>query len=204
MQDLAIIDFETTGLAPGVDRPTEIAIVIVRGHEVVDAFSRLMNPGIGIPPEVEALTGITNAMVAQAPSVGQVMTDALRFVGARQMVSHNAAFDAAFWTHELARIGIAATNPFLCTLRLARRVYPQFSRHGLQHLRDCLQLVTPGRAHRAHADALLTVELLQRMRRDLASRYGLATVDAEVLELVQSTPRGRVDEALRGYRAADR
>lgn len=202
MQDLAVIDFETTGLTPGIDRPTEVAIVIVRGREVVDAFSRLMNPGISIPPEVESLTGITNAMVAAAPSVGQVMTEALRFVGGRQMVSHNAAFDAAFWTHELARIGIAATNPFLCTLRLARRVYPQLSRHGLQALRESLQLVGEGRAHRAEADALLTVELLGRIRADLAARYGLRVVTAELLELVQSTPRGRVDDALRAHGAA--
>lgn len=198
MQELAVIDFETTGTTAGYDRPTELAIAILRGSEVVDTFSQLMNPGMPIPLNVQALTGITNAMVARAPSVARVMREAALFVGPRPLVAHNAAFDSRFWSVELGQLGIAQNNPFLCTLRLARRVYPHLSSHALQALRTALNLGSHGRAHRAQADVEVTVALLQRIQSDLAERAGQQVIDADFLLRVQQAPRARLAAVLGG------
>lgn len=198
MQELAVIDFETTGTTAGYDRPTELAIAILRGSEVVDSFSQLMNPGMPIPPNVQALTGITNAMVARAPSVARVMREAALFVGPRPLVAHNAAFDSRFWSVELGQLGMAQDNPFLCTLRLARRVYPHLSSHALQALRTALNLGSHGRAHRAQADVEVTVALLQRIQSDLAERAGQQVIDADFLLRVQQAPRARLAAVLGG------
>lgn len=198
MQELAVIDFETTGTTAGYDRPTELAIAILRGSEVVDTFSQLMNPGMPIPLNVQALTGITNAMVARAPSVARVMREAALFVGPRPLVAHNAAFDSRFWSVELGQLGIAQDNPFLCTLRLARRVYPHLSSHALQALRTALNLGSHGRAHRAQADVEVTVALLQRIQSDLAERAGQQVIDADFLLRVQQAPRARLAAVLGG------
>ena len=198
MQELAVIDFETTGTTAGYDRPTELAIAILRGSKVVDSFSQLMNPGMPIPLNVQALTGITNAMVARAPSVARVMREAAMFVGLRPLVAHNAAFDSRFWSVELGQLGIAQDNPFLCTLRLARRVYPHLSSHALQALRTALNLGSHGRAHRAQADVEVTVALLQRIQSDLAERAGQQVIDADFLLRVQQAPRARLAAVLGG------
>ena len=82
MSRIAVIDFETTGLSPGMgDRATEAAIVLVEGGQVGDRFQSLMNAGMCIPAFITTLTGITNAMVAAAPAADQVMRNANRFVG---------------------------------------------------------------------------------------------------------------------------
>ena len=98
MEAVAVIDFETTGLSPAQgDRATEIAAVIVEDGRVVDRYQSLMNAGVRIPAYIEALTGITNAMVRSAPSAGEVMRDVSDFVGDMPIVAHNASFDAKFW-----------------------------------------------------------------------------------------------------------
>ncbi|MEY3460669.1 MAG: hypothetical protein RLZZ03_322, partial [Pseudomonadota bacterium] len=98
MSRMGVIDFETTGISPGMgDRATEVAIVITEHGRVVDRFQSLMNAGVHIPSFITGLTGISNAMVASAPSAEVVMSDAARFVGSTPLVAHNAAFDRKFW-----------------------------------------------------------------------------------------------------------
>ena len=104
---IAVIDFETTGSSPGQGaRATEVAIVIVERGAVVDSYQSLMNGGVWVPPFITQLTGITNAMVAEAPPASEVMAQASRFVGETPLVAHNAAFDRGFWQAELARADV--------------------------------------------------------------------------------------------------
>jgi DNA polymerase III subunit epsilon len=132
MTRIAVIDFETTGLSPTMgDRATEVAIVLVEDGQVVDRFQSLMNAGLHIPAFITSLTGITNAMVAAAPAAESVMRDASRFVGDAPMVAHNASFDRRFWQAELTRAGETATQPFACTMLVARGLYPQAPSHKL-------------------------------------------------------------------------
>jgi DNA polymerase-3 subunit epsilon len=101
---IAVIDFETTGISPGMgDRATEVAIVLLENGQVVDRFQSLMNAGVRVNGFITQLTGITNEMVQAAPSAEQVMREAARFVAERPMVAHNAAFDKKFWQAELSR-----------------------------------------------------------------------------------------------------
>ncbi|AKS43220.1 3'-5' exonuclease [Wenzhouxiangella marina] len=85
----SVIDFETTGLSPACGaRPTEIAVVRIRGGEIVDRYQSLMNPGVPIPYDIQAFTGITDAMVRRAPPVEAVMAQAVDFVGGDPIVAH--------------------------------------------------------------------------------------------------------------------
>ena len=77
---IAVIDFETTGMAPAQGaRATEVAIVLMEGEQVVDRFDSLMRTGVPIPPFIEQLTGISNAMLAPAPPAEAVMREAARW-----------------------------------------------------------------------------------------------------------------------------
>ncbi|MET0518688.1 MAG: 3'-5' exonuclease [Burkholderiaceae bacterium] len=183
MQTIAVIDFETTGLAPhGGGRATEIAAVLLRDGEIVDSFQSLMNSGAWVPPYIEQLTGISNEMLAQAPAAGQVMHEVAQFTRGCPLVAHNAAFDRGFWQAELARAGVApdAAHEFACTVLLARRLYPEAPNCRLGTLAQFHCLPEMGRAHRALADAQTTAHLLRRMQQDIARRFAAELGDAEV------------------------
>ncbi len=178
MTRIAVIDFETTGMSPALgDRATEVAIVLLERGHVVDRFQSLMNAGVYIPAFITQLTGITNAMVATAPRAEQVMTDAARFVGEAPMVAHNASFDRRYWQAELAQAGLAARQPFACTVLLSRRLFPEAPSHKLGALVQRLRLPQTGAAHRAMVDAEMAASLLTRMQHELRTRHGVTDPD---------------------------
>ena len=194
---IAVIDFETTGMVPAQGaRATEVAIVLLEGSQVVDRFASLMQTGAWIPPFIEELTGISNAMVAAAPPAEAVMREAARFVGDAPMVAHNAAFDSKFWQSELQHAGLQATQPFACTVLLSRRVYPDAPSHKLGNLIDHLGLPRTGRAHRALADAEMAAALLARMQHDLGQRYGVPWPDHALLMRLQACKSQALDKLL--------
>jgi DNA polymerase III subunit epsilon len=193
MQTIAVIDFETTGLAPnGGGRATEIAAVLVRGGAIVDSFQSLMNSGAHVPYFIEQLTGISNQMLADAPPAGQVMREVARFTRGCPLVAHNAAFDRGFWLAELERAGCEPdpAHQFACTVLLARRLYPEAPNCRLGSLAQFHRLPDTGRAHRALADAQTTAHLLLRIQQDLARRFADdlgddMPVEHELLALLQ-------------------
>lgn len=186
MSAIAVIDFETSGLMPEAGgRATEVAIVLTEQGRVVDRYQSLMNAGVWIPPFISELTGISNAMVREAPAAAQVMAEAARFVGDRPLVAHNASFDRKFWQSELARVGLEAPQPFACTVLLSRRLYPDAPNHKLGTLADFHALPRNGRAHRALSDAEVTAELLLRIQRDLREHHGVAAPGHDFLRTLQ-------------------
>jgi DNA polymerase-3 subunit epsilon len=200
---VAVIDFETTGLSPGMgDRATEVAIVLLEGDRVVDRFQSLMNAGVRIPAFIEAYTGISNEMIAGAPKAAEVMDEANRFVGGRPMVAHNASFDRRFWLAELARLGQSAQQPFACTLLLSRRLYPHAPNHKLGSLATFHALPATGRAHRALADAETAAALLGRIRDDLRLRFGVAEPRHALLMKLQACTRKALPRAIQQHLAA--
>ncbi|MDQ3058919.1 MAG: 3'-5' exonuclease [Pseudomonadota bacterium] len=200
MSLLAVIDFETTGISPNCgDRATEVAIVLVERGCVVDRFQSLMNAGVRIPSFITGLTGITNAMIAGAPPAAQVMLEASRFVGSVPLVAHNAAFDSRFWQAELARCELAAPQPFICTLLLSRRLYPQAPNHQLGSLVDYHGLPRTGQAHRALADAEMAAALLARIEHDLRTHHGVASPDHKVLLALQRCAKSAVGTLMAKY-----
>ncbi|MEO8388945.1 MAG: 3'-5' exonuclease [Polaromonas sp.] len=203
MSCIAVIDFETTGLSPAMgDRATEVAIVLVEHGQVVDRFQSLMNAGRYIPSFIESLTGISNAMVAAAPAAEKVMAEANRFVGNAPMVAHNASFDRRFWEAELNRAGEKATQPFACTMLVARRLYPQAPSHKLGVLIDYHRLPKAGRAHRAMADAEMAASLLGQIQDDLRSRHRVTRPDHALLLALQRCAKPAVSALMSKYAGA--
>jgi DNA polymerase-3 subunit epsilon len=93
-------------------------------------WSTLVNPGMAIPPEIQTLTGITNSMVREAPSFPDV-ADCLRDrLKGYVLVAHNARFDYGFLKAAFRALGQRFQSEVLCTLRLSRRMFPQYDRHG--------------------------------------------------------------------------
>ncbi|MBR0566743.1 3'-5' exonuclease [Azoarcus sp. L1K30] len=201
MSTYAVIDFETTGMAPEHGcRPTEIAAVLVRDGLIVDRYQSLMNAGAFVPHEIQALTGITNAMVRTAPRVEQVMTEVADFVGDHAIVAHNAAFDRKFWDAELARLGRQRTGDFVCSLLLSRRLFPDVPNHRLATLVHALNLPATGRYHRALADAEATAHLFIRLRHELQGRFRLPAVEHDLLLAVQKTARSGLARCVERFR----
>jgi DNA polymerase-3 subunit epsilon len=198
MQTVAILDFETTGLSPNLgDRATEIAVILLRDGQIVDRYQSLMNAGRRIPSDVVALTGITNDMIAAAPSAATVMREAARFVGKHPVVAHNSGFDKRFWQAELKRLDESAEHSFACTMLLSRRIYPHARSHRLSSLVEMLQLPTSGRAHRAMVDAEMATHLWCRLQDDITTTYRLDRVDHALMARVQATSKAKVPTLLR-------
>jgi len=149
---LAIVDLETTGAHPDESRITEIAVIEVEGGEIRSEWNTLVNPGIPIPLGIQALTGITNAMVANAPTFRELADGLFERLQGRIVVAHNARFDYGFLKREFERQGLAYSARTLCTVRLSRKLYPEHLRHNLDALIDRHQIACTAR-HRALGDA---------------------------------------------------
>ena len=121
-----VVDLETTGGSPEDCAITEVGAVKIRGGEVIGEFQTLINPGTGIPPFIAVLTGITDAMVSEAPKIDQVLPTFIEFCGSPEstiLVAHNAPFDISFLRAAMLRSG--RTWPkyrVLDTAKIARRV----------------------------------------------------------------------------------
>src|SRR5512147_822361 len=170
---LAFVDLETTGTTAAVDAITEIGIVRIEpdpgdgGTLRVSEWSTLVNPGMPIPPAIEALTGITNAMVRDAPSFGRVADEVVARTAGALFVAHNARFDYAFLKHAFARLQRRFSARVLCTVRLSRRLFPDEPRHNLDIVIERHGLAVDGR-HRALGDARALWTFIQTLYRDLA------------------------------------
>lgn len=149
---LAIVDLETTGAHPAHHRVTEIAVIEVDNGEVAGEWSTLVNPGTSIPPAIQALTGITNDMVADAPSFGSLAAQLHERLEGRVLVAHNARFDYGFLKQEFERAGLHFRAKTLCTVKLSRRLYPEHARHNLDSVMQRHGIECKAR-HRALGDA---------------------------------------------------
>ena len=193
MDTVAVIDFETTGLYPQYgDRATEIAIMLVRDGEIVDRYQSLMNAGVRIDRFITSLTGITNQMIRAAPPTAQVMQEAAAFVGETPLIAHNASFDRGFWDAELARIGLSRSQPFACSMLVARRVMPDAPNHKLGTLIAHAGLPVTGTYHRAEADAEMAAQLTLHLEQQLMQRFGLTAVPHALLARIQKTPKSQL------------
>lgn len=155
-----VLDVETTGGKAGTDRITEIGAVKVQGGEVLATFNTLINPERPIPFFISRLTGISNAMVADAPKFADIAAQLTEFLQGAVFVAHNAKFDYGFIRAEFARCEIPFDMPQLCTVVNMRRYYPGLASYSLGKL--CAEFeITLANHHRALADATATVELLK-------------------------------------------
>ena len=157
---VVVLDFETTGLSPGVgDRAIEIGAVKIEDGEVTDRFQELMDPGQYVSGYIESYTGITNAMLAQARPCGEVMRDFAEFITGYNLVAHNASFDKRFLDAELERISTDYSGQFSCSMLTARRICQQAPDHKLGTLVDFMNIPIEGVFHRALYDSEMTAKL---------------------------------------------
>jgi DNA polymerase-3 subunit epsilon len=177
-----MLDLETTGGNAVHDRITEIAAVRVENGVETARWSSLVNPGVRIPPFIQALTGISDAMVAQAPGFDEVAHTLLELLDGAVFVAHNVRFDHGFVLNELARMDIALKVKTLCTVRLSRKLYPQHKGHGLDAILQRHGLQTLAR-HRAMGDVDVVLQWLQIATQEL----GAEAVRRTALELMQGS-----------------
>jgi len=168
MRPLAFVDLETTGATATTDRITEIGIIEVDADGSVREWQQLVNPGTGIPPFIEQLTGISNEMVAAAPPFAELAAETLRRLEGRLFIAHNARFDYGFLKNEFKRLGITFRAPVLCTVKLSRTLFPEYKRHNLDSLIERHGLAADAR-HRALADAQLIHQFWQKIHVDRSS-----------------------------------
>ncbi|MCY7352973.1 MAG: 3'-5' exonuclease [Cytophagaceae bacterium] len=157
-----IVDVETTGMVKGATRLTEIAIFRHDGAQVVDAFHSLLNPDCAIPPFISHLTGITNALVADAPAFGEIAYEVQAITQNAVFVAHNVHFDFGFLRKEFGWLGLEYHRPLLCTVQLSRKILPGFPSYSLGKLCHSLDIPLTGR-HRAKGDAAATVKLFEKL-----------------------------------------
>jgi DNA polymerase III subunit epsilon len=199
-ETVVVLDFETTGLSPEQGaRATEIALVLVRDGRAVERYQSLMNAGVPIPPYIEALTGISNAMIRRAPPAAEVMREAIEFIGDYPLVAHNASFDRKFLDAELARIRKRRRQEFACSMLVARRVYPNAPNHKLGTLIEYTGIPVAGRYHRALADAEMTVSLMLKMQQDLMRQFGLPSAPHHLLRAIQCVQRNALEQCIQQY-----
>lgn len=175
-EDYTVIDLETTGLCSRCDEIIELAAVRVHKGEIVDSYQQLVKPESGIDEFIASLTGITNEMVVDAPSVQCALPQFLSFVGEDIVVGHNVTFDVHFVYDNSARwIGAPFRNNYVNTLRLARKIL-DLPRYRLCDLCEFFNVTTES-AHRALADCHMTHHVLKCLKESLeASGKSLADV----------------------------
>lgn len=159
----SIIDIEATGGNAKNGKITEVAIYTFDGLEIVAAFDSLVNPGMGIPPYVQRLTGINNKMAAAAPTFAEIAPKVASMLSNSCFVAHNVKADYSFIQAELFYAGIEFKSNRLCTLELSKRLIPEAPSHGLGKICDYLNIQIPDQ-HRATGDAIATVELFKILK----------------------------------------
>ncbi len=213
-------DTETTGLIAGVDRIVEVAAVVFRGGDVLARHEQLVDPGIPIPPQAQAVNNISDDMVRGKPTIEQALPGFLAVLAQGVPVAHNAVFDVGFLVPGIDRAGAAASDsPILDTRGLARAAFPGRQSYGLERLARELGLgaaVPAGpaaAAHRALADAHTCMALFRACARVLEERGRAALEDlvrlsGPPLDFAAHAPRQPVfaaalDDARRAGAAAE-
>ncbi len=175
MDKLAFIDVETTGGRAGIDRITEVAIKVVDADEVILGWQSLVNPQCSIPLFIQRLTGITDEMVADAPLFEELADIIDEITQGCVFVAHNARFDYAFFKREFKRLGRPYSRRVLCTVKLAKLLYPQHTGHGMDKLIARHGLPCNAR-HRAMGDVEAMFAFYRFAREDVGqARFEVAT-----------------------------
>ena len=178
-QPLIVLDLETTGMLAAEERITEIGLVEVDKGEFVDSWSQLVNPEKSIPPFIETITGISDAMVRHAPTFAELAPALYARLQGKLLVAHNARFDYGFLRSEFERAGLDYEARVLCTVKLSRKLYPEQRRHNLDSLIQRHALSCSAR-HRALGDAEVLWQFLQKIQAELDAERIAAALRAQL------------------------
>jgi len=195
LQDLVFVDLETTGGSAAFDRIIEVGIVRVSNGEPVEEWSSLVNPERPIPAYIEAFTGISNEMVAGAPRFVEIAAAVREKLQGAVFVAHNARFDYSFLRSEFLKSDMSFSAKVLCTVKLSRRLFPEFARHNLDAVMERNGLSCDAR-HRALGDARVLHDFWVKLRRDVAEPRLAAAVQTVLgaHQLPAHLPPGLLDD----------
>ncbi len=182
LDDYVLLDLETTGATPLRDRITEIALIRFRDGVEIDRWQTLVNPQTNIPDFIQSLTGITNEMVEDAPVFEKVAGELLDYLENAVLCAHNVRFDHGFLKAEFKRIGITLKQRVLCTVKLSRKLYPQYKSHGLSALIERHHLSCSQR-HRAMGDVEVMAQFIELAKKE----HGVEALETAVNALSKKT-----------------
>ncbi|MFH0773617.1 MAG: 3'-5' exonuclease [bacterium] len=168
-KSLAIVDVETTGMSARYHRVIEIAIIRIEGSKIVDKFTTCINPQTSIPSFITHLTGISNQDVKNAPVFTDVKHKVKKFLKGATFVAHNAWFDYSFIQSELQRVNIPFESKKCCTVRLSRRLFPEYKSHSLAKLIERFGFGYEHR-HRAYDDAYVLWQFLKKIKKTIPAK----------------------------------
>ena len=154
-----VVDIETTGGRPSGNDITEIGIVHVQNKKIVHQWSSLVKPDSSIPNNIQALTGISDEMVEHAPKFQSLIPLLQKQLEGDVFVAHSVNFDYSFIERAFRECEVAWRMDKLCTIKYARKVFPEIGRYSLANLARELQ-VSNNNPHRALSDALCAAEVL--------------------------------------------
>lgn len=166
-----VFDIETTGLDPEFDEIIEIGAVKIKDGIKIDTFNSLIKPEYEIDEFITELTGITNEMVENAPSIDEVLPKFMDFINDYIIIGHNVNFDINFIYDNLEELNISPiTNDFVDTLRISRRLIPELKHHKLSDLANYFNIDTNG-SHRSLKDVEITFEVLNNLNKMIIEKY---------------------------------
>ena len=168
--EIVCFDIETTGLKVTTEAITEIGAVVLKNGQITDTFQTFVNPHRRLTPEIIGLTGITDAMLADAPSLKEALTAFLKFVDGRPLAAHNAPFDISFIRAGCKKVGLPFDPTYIDTLILAQNLLPELHKYKLDIVAEYLDLPAFNH-HRASDDAgmvgYMLIPFFERMRNEL-------------------------------------
>lgn len=157
----AITDIETTGSHAEGNSIIEIGVCLFDGIKVIREFQTLIDPGVRLPIFITSLTGINDYMLKSAPTFDKIADELEEILGDAIFVAHNVHFDYSFIKAEFAAIGRQWSAPRLCTMRFARKAFPDITTYGLGNLCKWLG-INNETAHRALSDARAAKDLFEK------------------------------------------
>ena len=187
--EIVCFDIETTGLKVQREAITEIGAVVLKNGKITDTFQTFVNPGRRLTPEIIGLTGITDAMLADAPPPEEALAAFLKFVDGRPLAAHNAEFDIGFIRAGCRRAGLEFDPTYIDSLILAQNLLPELHKHKLDIVAEHLDLPAFNH-HRASDDAgmvgYMLIPFFERMRR----KMGISRLQEINGQMEKLRPRG--------------
>ena len=183
--EIVCFDIETTGLKVDREAITEIGAVVLKNGEISERFQTFVNPNRRLTPEIIGLTGITDAMLADAPQLKDALTAFLQFVNGRPLAAHNAEFDISFIREGCRKVGLKFDPTYVDSLILAQNLLPELHKYKLDIVAEHLDLPAFNH-HRASDDAAMVgymlIPFFEKMRREMGI-HRLQQINGEMLKL---------------------
>ena len=184
--EIVCFDIETTGLKVDRETITEIGAVVLKNGEIGERFQTFVNPGRRLTPEIIGLTGITDEMLRDAPSLKEALTEFLEFVDGRPLAAHNAEFDIGFIRAGCRQVGLEFHPTYVDSLILAQNLLPDLNKHKLDIVAERLDL--PAFNHHRASDDAATVGYMLIPFWEMLRQRGITTLQAVNGEMEKLRP----------------